>query len=78
MSKERPKRNIIQKKYVSRTTSLPYMITDAIALFKFASLVSMKTLKLSSRTVKVTNQAARVLFGSDTVLKVTTASYLNV
>lgn len=37
MSKERPKRNIIQKKYVSKSTPLPYLLTNrAIALFKFA------------------------------------------
>lgn len=43
MSKERPKRNIIQKKYVSKTpTPLLNLLTNAIALFKFALLVSMK------------------------------------
>lgn len=35
MSKERPKRNIIQKKYVSKNTPLPYLLANAIALFKF-------------------------------------------
>lgn len=67
MSKERPKRNIIQKKYVSKNAPLPNMLTKAFTLFKFALLVSMKMHKLSSRTVKVNHQAARLglLFGSD-------------
>lgn len=54
MSKERPKRNIIQKKYVSKDSPLPYLLSNAMALFKFALLVSMKMHKLSSRTAKVT------------------------
>lgn len=54
MSKERPKRNIIQKKYVSKTHLCLKMLSNAVALFKFALLVSMKMHKLSSRTVKVT------------------------
>lgn len=56
MSKERPKRNIIQKKYVSKKNTFLCLIvlSNAIALFKFAWLGSMKMHKLSSRAVKVT------------------------
>lgn len=70
MSKERPKRNIIQKKYVSKPTFslffMPHLLTNAIALFKFAS---MKMHKLSSRAVKVTISLSVHYLGQISFLK---------
>lgn len=53
MSKERPKRNIIQKKYVSTNTSLPKLLTNAVRCIQ-VYLARLDENKLSSGTVKLT------------------------
>lgn len=75
MSKERPKRNIIQKKYVSRASAFCLLLPpDAAALVQVALLVSAKMRKLSSRTAEV--PAGQLL--RDILLKGSAASWPNV
>lgn len=75
MSKERPKRNIIQKKYVSRASAFCLLLPpDAAALVQVAPLLSAEMRKLSSRTAKLpAGQPLR-----DVLLKGSAASWLNV